>query len=106
MLIEPLSSVKQSEQIALQLAKLMRRVAQHAPTEHDSAVVLLQVCEIANWSHMATANPHAAFNLDGKLQGRPCEVKAPAAFGVKAVLAFGRGQAELAGNGRDLGEGH
>ena len=67
MLIEPLSSVKQSEQVALQLAKLMRRIAQYAPAEHDSAVVLLQVCEIANWSHMATANPHAAFDFDSNI---------------------------------------
>jgi len=83
----------------LQLAKLMRRVAQHAPAEHDRAVVFLQVCEIADGLHVPTANPHAAFNLDGKLQVWPCEVKAPAAFSVEAVLAFGRGQAELVGDG-------
>jgi len=99
MLIEPLSSVKQSEQVALQLAKLMRRVAQYSPAEHDSAVVLLQIRKIADWSHMATANPHAAFNLDGKLQVWPCEVKAPAAFSVEAIFAFRRGQAELVRDG-------
>ena len=90
----------------LQLAKLMRRIAQHAPTEHDGAVVLLQVGEIANWSDMSATNPHSAFYLDGYLQGWPREVESPSTFGVKAILAFGRGQAELAGNGRDLGEGH
>jgi len=99
MLLETLTVVKQSEQIALQLAKLMRRVAQYAPAEHDRAVVLLQVCEIANWSHMATANPHATFDLDRNPQGWPRKVESPAAFGVKAVLTFGRGETELAGDG-------
>ena len=83
----------------LQLAKLMRRVTQHSPTEHDSAVVLLQVCEIANWSDVPATNPHTAFDFDSELQARPCEIKSPAAFGVEAVLAFGRGQAELVGDG-------
>ena len=83
----------------LQLAKLMRRVAQHSPTEHDSAVVLLQVRKIADGSHVPTAYPHAAFDLDGNLQARPCKVESPSAFGVKAVLAFGRGYAELVGDG-------
>ena len=90
----------------LQLAKLMRRITQHSPAEHDSAVVLLQVGEIANWSDVPATNPHATFDLDGDLQARPCKVESPSTFGVEAVLAFGRGQAELAGNGRDLGEGH
>jgi len=83
----------------LQLAKLMRRVAQHAPAEHDRAVVLFQVAEVPDRSDMPTANPHPAFYLDSDLQIRPCEVKAPAAFGVKAVLAFGRGQTELVRDG-------
>jgi len=65
MLLGSLAYVKQITQIMLQLAKLMRRVTQHSPAEHDSAVVLLQVRKIADGSHMATANPHAAFNLDG-----------------------------------------
>jgi len=99
MLLGSLAYVKQITQVMLQLAKLMRRVTQHAPAEHDSAVVLLQVCEIANWSHMATANPHAAFNLDGKLQVWPCKVKAPATFSVEAIFAFRRGQAELVRDG-------
>ena len=99
MLIETLSSIKQSAQIALQVAKLMRRVAEYSPAEHDGAVVLLQVCEIASRSHVATAHPHAAFDLDRNLQGWPSEVESPAAFGVEAVLAFGRGYAELVGDG-------
>ena len=91
MLLGSLAYVKQITQVMLQLAKLMRRVAQYSPAEHDSAVVLLQIGEIANRSDVPATNPHAAFYLDGKLQGRPCEVKAPAAFGVEAVLAFGHG---------------
>ena len=83
----------------LQLAKLMRRVAQHAPTEHDRAVVLFQVAEVSDRSDVPATNPHAAFNLDGKLQGRPCEIESPAALGVEAVFAFGRGQAELVRDG-------
>ena len=106
MLLELLAGVKQSAQVALKLAELMRRVTQHSPAEHDRAVVFVQVREIASWAHVATANPHSAFYLDGKLRVWPCKVKAPAALGVEAILAFGRGQAELAGNGRDLGEGH
>jgi len=99
MLLGSLAYVKQITQVTLQLAKLMRRVAQYSPAEHDSAVVLLQVCEIANRSHVPTANPHAAFDLDGHLQGWPCEIEAPAALGVEAVLAFGRGETKLAGDG-------
>jgi len=99
MILELLTGIKQSMQVALQLAKLMRRVAQYAPAEHDSAVVLLQVCKIAHWSDVATANPHATFDLDGDLQTRPCVIKSPAAFGVEAVLKFGRRETELAGDG-------
>ena len=83
----------------LQLAKLMRRVAQYAPAEHDSAVVLFQVAEVSRRSHVATAHPHAAFYLDSDSQTWPREVESPAALGVKAVLTFGRGETELAGDG-------
>ena len=99
MLLGSLAYVKQITQVMLQLAKLMRRVAQHAPTEHDSSVVLLQVGEIASWAHVATANPHSAFYLDGDSQTWPREVESPAAFGVEAILAFGRGKTELVGDG-------
>ena len=77
----------------------MRRVAQHSPAEHDSTVVLLQVCEIAHRSDMPTANPHPAFYLNSDLQIRPCEIESPAALGVEAVFAFRRGQAELVRDG-------
>jgi len=99
MILELLTGIKQSAQVALQLAKLMRSVAQYTPAEHDSAVVLLQVCEIAHWSDVATAHPHAAFDLDRNLQGWPRKVESPAAFGVEAVLKFGRRETELAGDG-------
>jgi len=99
MILELITGIKHSAQVALQLAKLMRRVAQYAPAEHDGAVVLLQVRKIADGSHVATANPHAAFNLDGKLQVRPREVESPAAFEVEAIFAFGRRYAELVGDG-------
>ena len=106
MLLDLLVQRKHGAQVALKLVELMRRVAQHAPTKHDSAVVLLQIRKIADGSHVPTANPHAALDLDRNLQGWPCKVESPSTFGVEAILAFGRGQAELAGNGRDLGEGH
>jgi len=83
----------------LQLAKLMRRVAQHAPAEHDRAVVFLQVCEIADGSDVPATNPHAAFYLNSNLQIRPCEIESPAALGIEAVFAFRRGQAELVRDG-------
>ena len=64
MLLEPLSSVKQSAQVALKLAELMRSVTQHSPAEHGRAVVFLQVREIASRSHVAATHPHATFYLD------------------------------------------
>ena len=99
MILELITGIKQSAQVALQLAKLMRRVAQYAPTEHDSAVVLFQVAEVSDRSDVPTANPHATFYLDSDSQTWPSEVKAPAAFSVEAVFAFGRGKAELVGDG-------
>jgi len=83
----------------LQLAKLMRRVAQYSPAEHDSSVVLFQVAEVSRRSHVPATNPHATFDLDRNPQGWPRKVESPAAFGVEAVLAFGRGQAELVRDG-------
>jgi len=99
MLIETLSSVKHSAQIALQLAKLVRCIAQHAPTEHDGAVVLFQVAEVSDRSDVPATNPHPAFYLNSDLQIRPCEIESPAALGVEAVFAFRRGQAELVRDG-------
>ena len=95
MLLELLAGVKQSAQVALKLAELMRRVTQHSPAEHDRAVVFLQVREIAGRSHVAATHPHATFDLDGDLQARPCKVESPSTFGVETVLAFGRGKTEL-----------
>jgi len=106
MLLGSLAYVKQITQVMLQLAKLMRRVAQYSPAEHDSAVVLLQVGEIASWAHVATANPHSAFYLDGDSQTWPREVESPAALRVESILALGRGETKLAGDSRDSGEGH
>jgi len=91
MLLDLLVQRKHGAQVALKLVELMRRVAQHAPTEHNGAVVLLDVREISYRSHVPTTHPHAAFDLDGDLQRRPREVEAPATFGVEAMFAFWRG---------------
>ena len=95
MLLEMLSSAKQSAQVALKLAELMRRVTQHSPAKHDRAVVLFQVAEVSDRSDVPATNPHATFDLDGDLQARPCKVESPSTFGVETVLAFGRGKTEL-----------
>ena len=95
MLLGSLAYVKQITQVMLQLAKLMRRVAQYSPAEHDSAVVLFQVAEVSDRSDVPATNPHATFDLDGDLQARPCKVESPSTFGVETVLAFGRGKTEL-----------